>query len=81
MPAPNYLYIQSGIFVRTEIPYVNIKSFCESNDILSAPACSLDRIKIVYKNKKTGKESFTLVSPRNKQMFMEKLGAMIEANE
>lgn len=77
----NYLYIQSGIFVCTEIPYVNIKSFCESNDILSAPACSLDRIKIVYKNKKTGKESFTLVSPRNKQMFMEKLGAMIEANE
>lgn len=77
----NHLYIQSGIFVWSEIPYVNIKYFCESNDILSAPACSLDRIKIVYKNKKSGKESFTLVSPRNKQRFMKKLGAIIEANK
>ena len=75
------LYIQSGIFVQTEIAYANIKSFCESNNALSAPACSIDRIKIVYKNKKTGKESFTLVSPRNKQRFMKKLGAIIEVNK
>lgn len=75
------LYIQSGIFVQTEIAYANIKSFCESNNALSALACSIDRIKIVYKNKKTGKESFTLVSPRNKQRFMKKLGAIIEVNK
>ena len=75
------LCIQSGVFVQTEIPYANIKSFCESNNALSAPACTIDRIKIVYKHKKTGKESFTLVSPRNKQMFMKKLGAIIEVNK
>lgn len=76
----DYLYIQSGIFVRVKIHYKNIKSFCESNNALSAPACSLDRIKIVYKNKNSGKESFTLVSPRNKQRFMEKLGAILDGN-
>ncbi len=76
-----YLYIQSGIFVRLKIPYKNIKSCCESNNALSAPACSIDRIKIVYENNKAGKESFTLVSPRNKQGFMEKLGKIIEANK
>ena len=77
----DYLYIQSGIFVRVKIPYKNIRSFCESNNALSAPACSIDRIKIFYKNKKTGKESFTLVSPKNKRRFMEKLGSIIKANK
>lgn len=76
----NHLYIQSGIFVRVEIPYANIKSFSESNDALSAPACSLDRIKIIYMDKMAKRESFTLVSPRNKQAFIKKLGAIIKSS-
>ena len=76
----NHLYIQSGMFLRTKIPYANIKSFRESNDALSAPACSLDRIKIFYGGKRAEEESFILVSPKNKEAFVEKLGAIIEAN-
>ena len=77
----DHLYIQSGIFVRVKIPYKNIKSFCESKNLLSAPACSLDRIKIVYENEKNKKEYFTLVSPRNKRTFMKKLNAIIKENK
>ena len=77
----DHLYIQSGIFVRVKIPYKNIKSFCESKSLTSAPASSLDRIKIVYENEKNKKEYFTLVSPRNKRTFMEKLNAIIKENK
>ncbi len=77
----DYLYMQSGIFIRIKIPYKNIKSFCESNNVLSAPACSIDRIKIVYENEKTKKEYFTLVSPRDKQGFSETLSIFIGQNK
>ena len=76
----DHLYIQSGIFVRVGIPYASIKSFRESNNVLSAPACSLDRIEIAYNDESTGKESFILVSPRNKQAFKEKLDTIIKKN-
>lgn len=74
----SYLFIQAGIFVRKKLPYSNIESFCESNNMLSAPACSLDRIKIAYKNESTAKKSFILISPRNKATFTEKLRVILE---
>lgn len=76
----DYLCVQSVIFLRIKISYKNIRSFCESKSAFLAPACSLDRIKKIYRDNASGKESFTLVSPRNKQALMEKLGAIIEAN-
>ena len=78
--AEDYLYIQSGIFAEIKIPYKDIISFCETNSTLSAPACSLDRIKIVYKNKMSEQESFILVSPKNKRAFSEKLDMIIKEN-
>lgn len=73
----DYLDIRSGIFVHVKIPYKSIINFHDSHNLLSAPACSIDRIKIVYGNKKFGIQPFTLVSPRDKSRFSETLKLFI----
>lgn len=77
----DYLYIRAGIFVFVKIPYKSIKEFHDSRCLLSAPASSIDRIKIIYGDKKYGIQPFTLVSPRNKALFKETLkNKMVQAN-
>lgn len=73
----DYLHIRSGVFVFVKIPYKDIKGFSDSRCLLSAPAASLDRIKINYGGKFFGIQKFTLVSPKDKNLFKELLAEKI----
>lgn len=54
-----------------KIPIKSITKITRSRSILSAPAASLDRMKIYY-----NKYDYTLVSPKNKQQFIADLLAI-----
>jgi len=69
--APPYLIIRSGLF-RSRIALSSLTSVTPTRNPLSAPAWSLDRLRIDYQNKK-GKPTFALVSPQNKQSFLNEL--------
>ena len=56
------------------IQYSGIRNFRDTFDIMSAPACSLDRIEIGYVGK-SGKRLSVCVSPRDKRRFSEMLAA------
>jgi len=58
--------IQSGFF-RQEALYSQITGVRKSNNPLSAPALSLQRVKITMTN------GFKLVSPKNREQFIEEL--------
>jgi hypothetical protein len=60
------LIIKSGFLVNIEIDIRNIKEISESNNILSSPALSLDRIEIGY-----NKFDTILISPKDKTRFIE----------
>jgi hypothetical protein len=57
-----------GIFKDTLIPIVSITSVRPTRNPLSAPALSMDRLEINY-----GKYEFALISPLEKERFMEEL--------
>lgn len=59
------LIIKSGIFFSTEVDINKIKSIEETNNILAAPAPSLDRLSLKY-----GKYDEILISPKNKKEFV-----------
>ena len=44
----SYLYIRSGLILNIKINYGDIISFKESNNIISSPALSMDRLEIKY---------------------------------
>ena len=58
--------IQCG-FLRQEALYSQITGVRKSNNPLSAPALSLQRVKITMTN------GFKLVSPKNREQFIEEL--------
>lgn len=58
--------IQSGI-LRQEALYSQITGVKKSNNPLSAPALSLQRVKITMTN------GFKLISPKNREQFIEEL--------
>jgi membrane protein YdbS with pleckstrin-like domain len=62
----DHLSIRCG-FIRKRIPYAQINRIEPSSSPLSAPALSLRRVKIGYGR------SFQLVSPRERDRFMEEL--------
>jgi hypothetical protein len=68
--APPFLIIRSGLF-QSRIALSSIESVKPSRNPASAPAWSLDRLQINYQKK--GKPAFTLVSPNNKQSFLNEL--------
>jgi membrane protein YdbS with pleckstrin-like domain len=70
---PDALTIRSG-FIRTSIPYHEIRHVHHSRSWLSAPALSLDRIEIAYGNSRT-----TLISPRDRAGFLHDLSAHVPA--
>jgi uncharacterized membrane protein YdbT with pleckstrin-like domain len=61
------LLIQSGVFKR-EIQIKDISKLELTNDPISSPALSMDRIRIEY-----GSEKSVLVSPVNKEGFLQNL--------
>ena len=62
----NTLTIRS-MFLKWVIPLENIKTVSKTNNSISSPALSLDRLKIEYL--KDGKMKQILVSPRDQQAF------------
>ncbi|MDO9439166.1 PH domain-containing protein [Hydrogenophaga sp.] len=60
------LFIQCGV-MKKRIAYADIRGIELSSSPLSAPALSLRRVKIVYGR------SFQLVSPRERERFVEEL--------
>ncbi|MBN2468516.1 MAG: PH domain-containing protein [Deltaproteobacteria bacterium] len=72
---PSHLVIRSGLALRYFLPLASIASVRPSRSPLSAPAWSLDRLRIDYK--KNGRMSFALISPRSKFDFLYELAAMV----
>ena len=64
------LIVRSGI-MRKEIPLSSIEEVRPTRNPLSAPAWSLDRLRIDYR--KNGGASFMLISPEDKVRFMRDL--------
>lgn len=64
-----HLLVQSGPF-KWQIPLADIKSITPSNNPLSSPALSLDRLRIDY-----GKGRMLLISPRDKEQFLQDVEA------
>lgn len=63
------LLAQSGPF-KWVVPLADIKSITPSNNPLSSPALSLDRLRIDY-----GKGRMLLISPRDKEQFLQAIEA------
>lgn len=64
----NRLIVRFGFLYRETIEISEVKSIRESNNPLSSPASSLDRLEIKY-----GRSGSVLVSPKKKLEFIETL--------
>jgi hypothetical protein len=69
--ADDHLLIQSGV-VRQRIPYADITDVAPSRSLWKAPAMSLRRVKVSYRG------GFQLVSPRERERFIDELRARVE---
>lgn len=66
----DHLLVQSGV-LKYNIPYADIRKIAKSSNPLSSPALSLRRVKI------TRRKGFILVSPPNRDQFIEELSARL----
>jgi len=64
----NELLIRSGPF-RWTVPLDSIEEIHPTRNILSSPACSLDRLRIRYRGSRYG----VMISPENKSAFLQDL--------
>jgi membrane protein YdbS with pleckstrin-like domain len=64
---PSGLTIRAGILVRQQIPLDSIREVFPTRNPLSAPAWSLDRLRVNYEG------GYALISPKDKASFMEEL--------
>ncbi|GIW80748.1 MAG: hypothetical protein KatS3mg105_2555 [Gemmatales bacterium] len=62
-------------FLCWRIPLADIEEVFPTRNPLSAPACSLDRLRINYR--KNGKLVFALVSPKDKEGFVKALAEAV----
>lgn len=67
----NDLIIKCGFMANTTIKIDKIKKIMETNNPLSSPANSLDRIAIYYNN-----SGFIMISPKDKINFIDQLTAI-----
>jgi len=67
---PEKIIVQSGV-MRTEVPVSKITGIQKTRNPLSAPAWSLDRLKIAYDN--DGYPAYIVISPRERERFIETL--------
>lgn len=70
---PDHLFISCGP-VQTKVPLWEIKSITPTNNPLSSPALSLDRLRIEY-----GQGKSVMISPRDKERFIRDLNAARES--
>lgn len=69
----DHLLIRCGL-IRQRIAYKDITAITPSSSMLSAPALSLKRVKISY-----GRMSSQLVSPPDREVFMQALRERVQA--
>ncbi|GIX46120.1 MAG: hypothetical protein KatS3mg131_0331 [Candidatus Tectimicrobiota bacterium] len=67
----SYLLIRSGLFLRYRIPLAAIEAVQPTRSLLSAPAWSLDRLRIAYRQGQG--LAFALLSPDDKAAFLRAL--------
>jgi hypothetical protein len=71
--AEDRLIVRGGI-LRYRIPYADITDIAPSREIWSAPALSLQRVKISY-----GRFESVLISPRERERFIAELEKRVQA--
>lgn len=62
------LIVKAGFFINKTIPIQEIRCITKSNNPLSSPALSLDRIQIIY-----GKSRSVIISPKERTIFVNQL--------
>lgn len=62
------LKVKAGFLVNTKIPISSIHKIKETNNLISSPAVSLDRLEIFY-----GKYDSIIISPLDKNEFIQDL--------
>jgi len=67
------LLVRGGLGRGTRIGYNQITSICETRNPISSPALSLDRLEIRFKSKSGSFSDTIIISPRDKQGFIEQL--------
>jgi hypothetical protein len=72
----SYIYIRCGLITNIKIDYINIISFKESNNLISSPALSMDRIEIQYSI--NSYNNFILISPDRKKKLINELNKRIK---
>lgn len=60
------LIIKCGFLINISIPVATIKKISDTNNIMSSPALSLDRLEILY-----NKFDTVMISPKEKTKFIE----------
>jgi hypothetical protein len=66
--------------IRWRVSLDSIVEVLPSRSPLSSPACSLDRLRVNYQNRK-GRTRFVLISPREKEEFMRELAEAVPGLE
>jgi hypothetical protein len=61
---------------RWRVPLDSIEEVLPTNNPLSSPACSLDRLRVNY-HRKSGRMGFVLISPREKEEFLRDLAETV----
>lgn len=64
----NEVIIKGGIFYKLVIKITDIRKISESNDLISSPALSIDRLEILY-----NKFDTILISPKAKYEFVKSI--------
>ena len=64
----NVLNVKSGFLINENIDISNIKKIKETNNLISSPAASIDRIELFY-----NKFDSIIISPKNKADFISEL--------
>ncbi len=73
--AADHLHIRCGL-IRQRIAYRDITGIAPSRSILSAPALSLQRVKVSYRRGR--RQGFQLMSPREREQFMQSLQQRVD---
>lgn len=77
----NYEIRQTELLIRSagfrwRVPLDSITEVAPTHNPLSSPACSLDRLRVRY-HRKGGRPAFVLISPREKEEFLEELSLAV----
>jgi len=70
--------VQSGV-MRIEVPVDKITGIQKTRSLISAPAWSLDRVKIDYDN--DGYAAYVIISPKEREKFIKQLGTYQQSSQ